>query len=52
MMEQEKPPEKNPNETQQTIHLIKEFKEVVISMLTKLQSKIEELRDNFNIEKE
>ena len=46
--QQNKPPEKTPNETEISNLSDKEFKETVIRMLTKLGRRMEEFSENFN----
>lgn len=50
-MKEQEEPEKNPNEMEINNLPGKDYKEVVTSMLNKVKSRIEELRDNFNKEK-
>ena len=50
MKEQDKTPEKNPTETETNNLPDKEFKAIVIKMLTELGKRIDEHSENFNTE--
>ena len=52
MKEQDKTPEKNPNEMQINNYLIKKFKAIVIRLITEPGEKIDEHSKKFNKELE